>query len=68
MECAYEQKAFAHLGQTSRKVSDLHLQTENLRVSLCFVRQSEQGNAYKLSTKGFGVLLSTTRVEKVATF
>ena len=53
-------------GLTSRRVSSPHLQGENLRVSLCFVRQSKQGCAYKLLTKGFGVLLSTTRVKKVA--
>lgn len=53
-------------GLTSRRVSSPYLQGENLRVSLCFVRQSEQDDAYKLSTKGFGVLLSTTRVKKVA--
>lgn len=47
-------------------MSSPYLQGGNLRVSLCFVRQSEQGDAYKLSTKGFGVLPSTTRVKKVA--
>ena len=53
-------------GLTSRRVSSPHLQGETLRVSLRFVCQSEQGSAYKLSTKDFGVLPSTTRVKKVA--
>ena len=55
-------------GLTSRRVSSPHLQGENLRVSLWFVCQSKQGGAYKLSTKDFGILLSTARVEKVAMY
>ena len=60
--------AHTEYGLTSRRVSSPHLQGENLRVSLRFARQSEQGGAYKLSTKDFGFLLSTARVEKVAMY
>ena len=61
-------KSIAQNGQTSRKVSNLHLQGENLRVSLRFNCQREQDDVYKLSTKDFGALSLTTRVEKVTTF
>ena len=60
--------AHTEYGLTSRRVSSPHLQGENLRVSLRFACQSEQGGAYKLLTKDFGVPLSTTRVEKVAIY
>lgn len=59
-------KHFAHLGQTSRRASNPHLQGENLRVFLRFDCQRQQNDAYKLSTKRFGSVLFTTCVEKVA--
>ena len=66
--CYMSFTAHTGYGLTSQRVSNPHLQGENLRVSLRFVRQSEQGSAYKLSTKDFGVLLSTTRVPKMTTY
>jgi hypothetical protein len=63
---AYEQKAFAHLGQTSRRVTIPHLQGENLRVSLWFDVPKVTRQRLQTINEKLWLFLSTTCVEKVA--
>ena len=66
LDYAYEQKVFARMGKRAERCLTFIYRVKTCACPCGLMCQREQGDAYKLSTKRFGNVLSTTRVEKVA--